>query len=329
MKKHFLFATTALLASVQLSANEVWPVIMDGAKLEQVQNAVVASFMPDDVGNFIYIWDNTYYGGDATGVNFYGNTEGYLALQVGNVGWSGAGFCLTANGSSWEDADTLRQKIVANPDNYFFHMAIKSTDNAAHSFYVMGAEATHFTLGDHAEYQAPVYADFPRDGKWQEFFIPMSRFANVLSGTTCAAGVNVLVFLSQNMPGAKLNLDAVYFCDKEFMEKEMSSGDQKPVTKDITISYTDKAGAELRNQTAQLTFPVAPEIDGFEFIGWQPVAALIEDKLEIQAVYKSKSEGMPAVVTNPANPTQKLIRNGNVYILRDGRTYTLSGQQVK
>lgn len=329
MKKHFLFVATALLASVQLSANEVWPVIMDGTKLEQVQDAVVASFMPDDVGNFIYIWENTYYGGEATGVNFYGNTDGYLALQVGNVGWSGAGFCLTEHGTSWQDAEALRQKVVADPENYFLHIGIKSTDNAAHCFYVFGAEPTHFTLGDHAEYSAPVYADFARNGEWQEFFIPMSRFADALSTATCTAGVNVLVSLSQNMPGAKLNLDAVYFCDKEFMEKEQASGDSRPVTKDITVSFTDKAGAELRNQTAQLTFPVAPEIDGFEFIGWKPVAALIEDKIEIQAVYKSKTEGMPAVVTNPANPSQKLIRNGNVYILRDGRTYTLSGQQVK
>ena len=329
MRKHLLFVATALLASVQLSANEVWPVIMDGAKLEQVQDAVVANFMPDDSGNFLYIWENTYSAGDASGLNFYGNAEGYTALKIGSAGWSGGGFCLTENGTSWQDAEALRQKVVANPENYYLHIGIKATDNAAHCFYVLGAEPTHFTLGDHAEYSAPVYADFPRNGEWQEFFIPMTQFASALTSTTCSAGTNVFVFLSQNMPGAQLNLDAVYFCDKEFMENELNSGEPRPVTKDINISFTDKAGAELRNQTAQLTFPVAPEIEGFEFVGWQPVAALIQDQIEIQAVYKSKSQGMPAIVANPANPTQKLIRNGNVYILRDNHTYTLSGQQVK
>jgi hypothetical protein len=37
----------------------------------------------------------------------------------------------------------------------------------------------------------------------------------------------------------------------------------------------------------------------------------------------------PAVYTNPANPAQKLIKNGNVYILTDDRTYTITGQKVK
>ena len=37
----------------------------------------------------------------------------------------------------------------------------------------------------------------------------------------------------------------------------------------------------------------------------------------------------PAVYTNPANPAQKLIKNGNVYILTDDKTYTITGQLVK
>jgi len=32
------------------------------------------------------------------------------------------------------------------------------------------------------------------------------------------------------------------------------------------------------------------------------------------------------VVVNPANKAQKLIRNGNVYILTDKKTYTIQGQ---
>ncbi len=37
----------------------------------------------------------------------------------------------------------------------------------------------------------------------------------------------------------------------------------------------------------------------------------------------------PAVYTNPTNPAQKLIRNGNMYILTDDQTYTITGQKVK
>ena len=37
----------------------------------------------------------------------------------------------------------------------------------------------------------------------------------------------------------------------------------------------------------------------------------------------------PAVYTNPANPAQKLIKNGNVYILSNGENYTITGAKVK
>ena len=37
----------------------------------------------------------------------------------------------------------------------------------------------------------------------------------------------------------------------------------------------------------------------------------------------------PAVYTTPSNPAQKLINNGNVYILSGEKTYTVTGQEVK
>ena len=33
--------------------------------------------------------------------------------------------------------------------------------------------------------------------------------------------------------------------------------------------------------------------------------------------------------TNPANSAQKLIRRGNVYILQDGKTYSINGTRVE
>ena len=50
----------------------------------------------------------------------------------------------------------------------------------------------------------------------------------------------------------------------------------------------------------------------------------------IQAVYESNSPtAAPEVFVNPANPAQKLIRNGQVYILHEEKMYTISGQVVK
>ena len=170
----------------QLKGSQVWPIILDGTTLEANQSKVVASFQPNDVDQFLYVWEGTYEGGEATGLNFHGNGDGYLSMSV-TQGWAGAGFCLTDKGNGWEGAEALRAAIVANPDQYFLHMAIKSTDNYAHCFYMFGSEATKFVLGNHSVYDGPIKADFTRDGSWQEFDIPMSQYATALANTTCAA----------------------------------------------------------------------------------------------------------------------------------------------
>jgi hypothetical protein len=105
---------------------------------------------------------------------------------------------------------------VANPDDYYLHMAMKSTDNYSHCFYFLGMESTKFGIGTTAQYDAPAadLQNFTRDGAWHEFDIPMSKYAAALANGTCAAGVNVFVMLSEGVQGAKLNLDAVYFYKK-------------------------------------------------------------------------------------------------------------------
>ena len=100
--------------------------------------------------------------------------------------------------------------------------------------------------------------------------------------------------------------------------------------KDVTVLYTNgNNGNTILSHSIVLKMPEAPEIDGFTFLGWQPKAELINDRIEIQAIYKSDSEAAPQVVANPSNPSQKLIRNGNVYILTGNKTYTITGAEVK
>jgi len=71
-------------------------------------------------------------------------------------------------------------------------------------------------------------------------------------------------------------------------------------------------------------------IAGFTFVKWEIVSGDLADGFVIQAVYKSDTPtSAPAVYTNPANPAQKLIRNGSVYILTEDKTYTITGQAVK
>ena len=97
-----------------------------------------------------------------------------------------------------------------------------------------------------------------------------------------------------------------------------------------TIYYVDKESQDLSEEVVSLHVPVAPVIEGFTFIGWQTVSSMLSEGITLQAVYQADvPSSAPAVYTNPANPAQKLIRNGNVYILTDDKTYTITGQTVK
>lgn len=205
------------IAPKTVKGTKIWPILLDGTSVDANASKIVADFRPDDVGRFLYIWDNTYVANhNSTGLNFYGNTDGFYALMVSTLGWAGCGLCLTETDASkaWETAEALRAAIVASPDDYYLHMALKSTDNASHCFYIFGSEATKFVLGSTPAYDGPVYANFTRNGEWAEFDIPMSRFAAALATTTCAAGVNVFIVLTEGIAGAQLNLDAVYFYKK-------------------------------------------------------------------------------------------------------------------
>ena len=115
---------------------------------------------------FLSVWDGTYEGVEATGLNFHANSDGYTSQSVTALGWAGAGYCLTETGNGWEAAEALRAAIVASPDDYYLHLAMKSTDNYSHCFYIMGLESTKFGIGKSAVYDAPAsdLQDFTRDG---------------------------------------------------------------------------------------------------------------------------------------------------------------------
>jgi len=98
----------------------------------------------------------------------------------------------------------------------------------------------------------------------------------------------------------------------------------------VNLSYLDQEGEEMYGGVELLHMPIAPKIDGFTFEKWVVKAGDFADGIKLQAVYKADTAtGAPAQYVNPANPAQKLIRQGNVYILQDGKTYTVDGKQVR
>ena len=98
----------------------------------------------------------------------------------------------------------------------------------------------------------------------------------------------------------------------------------------MTIVFTNSEDndSEIYRQTLTIKVPSAPTIAGFTFLYWQPVAEPITNEITIQAIYEANTPTSVEVYTNPANPAQKLLRNGQVYILQDGRTYNTMGAEI-
>lgn len=99
----------------------------------------------------------------------------------------------------------------------------------------------------------------------------------------------------------------------------------------VEVRYMDKDNEVIITDSLILHVPQAPHFDGFTFLKWRFVESDITEGLTIQAVYESNDISTPApeVVVNPKNPAQKLIRDGQVYILVDDKIYTITGQVVR
>ena len=99
----------------------------------------------------------------------------------------------------------------------------------------------------------------------------------------------------------------------------------------VQVNYL-KADSTLHYMEVQTwQVPHAPRIEGFTFVGWQVQPGMLSEGIVLQAVYEANNPtDVPQdVVVNPANKAQKLIRNGNVYILQDDNVYTVTGTKIK
>lgn len=203
-------------STAEVKGSQIWPVVLDATTYETCASKVVADFRVDDNVNNLYVWASgeTYSAGDGTGVNFFGNNEGYVSLTVvAPDGWSGCGFNVgAANISKMKE---LRDAIVASPDDFYLHLAMKATTTGNHQFYTFAEKAASFAVGTATIEAGAVIGDFTRDGAWHEFDVPMAQFAAALSKVNIPdAGLDIFSCLSGAQAGSQLNLDAVYFYKK-------------------------------------------------------------------------------------------------------------------
>ena len=116
------------------------------------------------------------------------------------------------------------------------------------------------------------------------------------------------------------------------------------ITENMTVTATYEIGQtmqyhltfvnsedEIFDQVITIKVPAAPLIEGFTFVKWQIVEKDFVDSIIVEAIYSYNSDptSAPAEVVNPANKAQKLIREGNVYILHEGKSYSVQGLEVK
>jgi hypothetical protein len=114
-------------------------------------------------------------------------------------------------------------------------------------------------------------------------------------------------------------------------EPEQPEQPEEPIENDsLVVSYLDKDSMIIDSESLLLHLPEAPQIEGFTFIGWDVVAGHLADGIMIQAVYEAKDPIASSVVNiDSTNPARKLIRKGNVYVLKDDKIYSITGQEVK
>lgn len=199
-----------------LKGSEYFVFQLGGQAADQIADKIVADFRPNDDTKNLWIWDGTYAAGETSGKNFYGEAEGWVSLSVTSVGWSGFAY----NCADLNELNKL-SAIMDNPEAYYLHIGMKSTDNASHLFFLDGTSgsgkvcvgSTPF-VDKEITYQPK--GNFTRDGSWGEIEVCMKDLIDqgLAYGSNNTAGLNVFGALSGAVTGTMLQFDAVFIYKK-------------------------------------------------------------------------------------------------------------------
>ena len=204
--------------SPYLKGSNYYLITLDETSAGHIKSKIVKDYRPGegpDGTSVIDIWPGgeTYSAGSASGPNAFGEVEGWLSLVVtGFQGWSGGGVNHTA--APFLDLSGVK-------DDYTFHIAMKSKDNATHRliFYPTDGDGKEVAIsigskpyGD--ETTQPV-ADFARDGEWHHIEIPAKTLFDLgLRYTAATKAGYVFGFQSGGVEGTTFDIDGVFFYKK-------------------------------------------------------------------------------------------------------------------
>ena len=213
----------------------------------------------DDEKSHLWLWEGTYTTNDPTGVNSFGNEEGWIDLVVADKGWTGAGL-IHDDGC---DVSMLDK-------DWFLHFATRGTDSS--DLHLILGKA-HFTIGatgyvNESGEMYPWLGNFKRDGEWYSYDIPMSAIYAICTdlfpeanGGTKAFKDNLFVFSNGSHQGDELQIDNLFFWRKHvdpssIRAVELSDDGARTVTYSGIYDLQGRKVAELADvQTGRVQLP--------------------------------------------------------------------------
>ena len=99
-----------------------------------------------------------------------------------------------------------------------------------------------------------------------------------------------------------------------------------------TVTFVDYDGTELKVEVVEYgqaaTPPENPVRENYYFIGWDSDFSFVTEDMTVTATYKLYD---PTDVENiyTSEPARKIIIDGQIFILRGDKTYTITGAEVK
>lgn len=234
MKKFTLIAAAAMTAVAASAQYTIEPgvshVLKEGSKYDLAyliisDNALAAfekaggkmtNIAPDDQTRFFYIWENTYLPGDGSMPRVDMEEGDYLSLQVGSVGWSGAGYNINKGAgvdlSNFGDATRFHCAYMTPSNNAPASVGLTILNGDAD-----GSKAANIAVGDPFNDNGTV---FPAIGpkmtdEWQGVDISLADIKKLspafnLAGLDAWTG-NVVSILGGGVAGQTLAFDAMYF----------------------------------------------------------------------------------------------------------------------
>lgn len=109
----------------------------------------------------------------------------------------------------------------------------------------------------------------------------------------------------------------------------------KPINKqediiECNIEFRNKDNTTLTKNQIELSLPYPEEIEGFTFLKWKVLEGDLEEGIKVQAIYIEDPLSIHSIIIdNQTNSARKILKDGQIFIIKKDRIYNLEGKEVK